>query len=343
MPFDAVATCIGSFPHTDPEAVCAFLLRTLPDCPTWPQLPNRSYRENMYAQYLAPLPGAVIDEEAKKSRLVLPDDGSGLLTEFFAATLAEDPAPFSPTPRSAEGYALFRDQLEAAPAGPFVKGHVTGPVSFGLTVTRADDRSAFYDETLRDVVIQGIAAQARAQVRDLAKSGREVVLFIDEPFLSSFGSATVPVSENDVIESLTVVTDAVRAEGGIPGVHCCGNTDWSLLFRTSAAIVNFDAYAYLDGMTLYPEALAAFYERGGALAWGVVPTDAELLAKEDAASLYARLRDGMARVAQSGVDANALRKNALVTPACGTGTLTVDEAERAVTLAAEVATLLRNQ
>jgi hypothetical protein len=341
MTFDAIATCIGSFPHTDPEPICEFLLRTLPDCPAWPQLPNRSYRENMYAQYAAPLPGAQIDVEAKKTRLALPADGAEVLTEFFGAAMAEDPTPFAPDPDNAAGYPVFRERLADAPSGPFVKGHVTGPVSFGLTVTRPDDRAVFYDETLRDVVIQGLAAQARAQVEQLARSGREVVLFIDEPYLSSFGSATVPVSEDDVVDSLTAVSDAVIEAGGIPGVHCCGNTDWSLLFRTSARIINFDAYAFLEGMTLYPEALSAFYARGGALAWGIVPTDAEVLEGETADSLARRLRQAMEQVARSGVDADALRRSCLVTPACGTGTLTVAQAERAIELAAAVAADLR--
>jgi methionine synthase II (cobalamin-independent) len=321
------------------------LLRTLPDCPAWPQLPNRSYRENMYAQYAAPLPGARIDEEASKTRLALPEDGAEVLTEFFTAALAEDPAPFAPAPENAAGYHAFLERLPDAadaPAGPFVKGHVTGPVSFGLTVTRTDDRAVFYDDTLRDVVIQGLAAQARAQVKQLARTGREVVLFIDEPYLSSFGSATVPVSEHDVVDSLTAVTDAVVEAGGIPGVHCCGNTDWSLLFRTSARIINFDAYAYLEGMTLYPDALADFYARGGALAWGIVPTDPGALAAETAETLTARLRQAMERVAASGVDAGVLRESCLVTPACGTGTLKVAEAERAVELAAAVAAALRS-
>jgi len=346
MKFDAIATCIGSFPHLDPEPICDFLLETLPHCPAWPQLPRRSYFESMYAQYAKPLPGARVDVAAKRTTLALEADAAEALTAFFEAALAADAARFLPRPEDAAGYHAFLPRLAALDAGGpapgrFVKGHVTGPVSFGLTVTRPDGRAVFYDDTLRDVVIQGLAAQARAQVRALGATGRPVVIFVDEPYLSSFGSATVPVSEADVVESLTTVTDAVIAAGGIPGVHCCGNTDWSLLFRTSAQIVNFDAYCYLEGMTLYPDALGAFLERGGALAWGVVPTDATLLGGETAERLHARLRDGLARVADSGVSPSALRQSCLVTPSCGTGTLPVPVAERAIRLAAEVADLLR--
>lgn len=358
MRFNAVATCIGSFPHTEPGPLCDFLLTKLPDCPTWPQLPARSYRESMYAQYAAALPGALIDEERGRTTLALPEDASEVLTDFFSAAMAEDAAPFAPRPEDAAGYhsfverlgltgsrGLWEGALARAPggesAGLFIKGHVTGPVSFGLTVTRPDGRAVFFDDTLREVVISGLAAQARAQVQALGRTGRPVILFLDEPFLASYGSATVPLSEADVVESLTLVTDAVLAAGGIPGVHCCGNTDWSLLFRTSAQVVSFDAFCYLDSMTLYPEALGGFLERGGALAWGVVPTEPSLLEGEDSQSILSRLRQGMGRVAASGVSAAALRASCLVTPSCGMGTLSIPMAERIVELTALVAAGLR--
>lgn len=343
MSFDAVATCIGSFPHADPRAACDFLLSTLPECPAWPQLPRRAFRENMYAQFAEALPGAVFDEAKGRTTLDLPPDSADRLTDFFEATLAPDSSIFAPRAENAAGYHAFLERLSGsdAPRGPYVKGHITGPVSFGLTVTRPDGRAVFYDDTLRDVVIHGLAAQARAQVRALGRTGLTVVIFVDEPYLSSYGSATVPLSEADVVESLQVVIDAVREAGGVPGVHCCGNTDWSLLFATRAEIVSFDAFCYLDSMTLYPEALGTFLERGGALAWGVVPTEASLLAGHSADSLYALLREGFARVAASGVSPAALRASCLVTPSCGTGTLPVPVAERAVRLAAEVAARLR--
>ncbi|MDY0001632.1 MAG: methionine synthase [Polyangia bacterium] len=343
MIFDSVATCIGSFPHLDPRAACDFLLAALPDCPAWPQLPMRSYRESMYAQYAASLPGARIDEAAGRTTLDLSAGADDQLASFFEAALSDAPSGFEPRREDAAGYHAFLERLNApgAPTGPLVKGHVTGPISFGLTVTRPDGRAVFYDDTLRDVVIHGLAAQARAQTRALAATGRAAVLFVDEPYLSSYGSATVPLSAQEVVESLTTVTDAVKAAGGIPGVHCCGNTDWSLLFSSSAEIVNFDAYSYLDTMALYPEALGAFLERGGTLAWGVVPTDSALLESETAESLLARLQGGMERLAASGVPLGALRRSFLVTPSCGTGTLSEHLAERAVRLAAEVAARMR--
>lgn len=342
--FPALAACIGSFPHSDPEAVVRFLLETLPECPAWPQLPRLSHRENMYAQYAGPLPGARIDAETGKTRLVLPDDPTEVLTRFFDAALEPDAGTFRLQSASAAGYHAFLDIVGEIPEPDrplFVKGHVTGPVSFGLTVTRADDRSVFYDETLRDVVVHGLAAQARAQVRELARLGRPVVLFVDEPYLSAYGSGTVPLSEQDVAESLEPVVSAILQEGGIAGVHCCGNTDWSLLFGTSAHIVSFDAYSYLEGMALYPEALNAFLARGGALAWGIVPTEPQALERETAEALVDRFWAGVEALVRGGARREALLRSFLVTPSCGTGTLPVDLAERAISLTAHVSARIK--
>lgn len=345
MNYDAIATCIGSFPHLSAQEICDTLVRTLPDCPAWPQLPRRDARENMYAQYAEILPGAQIDPNDGKVILDPSGDFTEALTRFYEQVLGEDLSVFEPNGNSAAGYQVFLSNLEGLGAGRFVKGHVTGPISFGLTVTDPDDRPVLYDETLRDVVVQGITAQARAQCRRLASegNGRKVVLFVDEPYLSSFGSATIPVSEADVIECIDAVTSGILAEGALPGIHCCGNTDWSLLTRTSTRIINFDAYNFLQGMTLYPAELTDFFAKGGALAWGIVPTDPGPLAKETAIALSDRLEAGMDRLAATGHDLEMLRHRSLITPACGTGTLSTDLAERAITLARQISDEVRQR
>jgi len=343
MDFDAIATCIGSFPHRSPEKISDILFRTFPDCPAWPQLPQRDARENMYAQYATALPGARIDPGDGKVILDPGGDFAAALTTFYEKVLGDDLASFEPDAGSAAGYHAFLSRLDGLDPGAFVKGHVSGPISFGLTVTDPNDRPVLFDETLRDVVVQGLTAQARAQCRRLGAGGRKVILFVDEPYLSSFGSATIPVSEADVIDCVDAVTSGILAEGAIPGVHCCGNTDWSLLTRTTARIINFDAYSFLEGMTLYPTDLAGFFTRGGALAWGIVPTDPGPLAEESAAALTDRLEAGIDRLAATGHDLDLVRHRSLVTPACGTGTLSEDLADRAITLTRQVSDEVRQR
>ena len=61
--FGCLPTAIGGMPQTDAKAACAQVVYYLQDIPAWPQLPNRSYNENMYVQYSQGLPGLVIENE----------------------------------------------------------------------------------------------------------------------------------------------------------------------------------------------------------------------------------------------------------------------------------------
>ena len=59
--FGCLPTAIGSMPHTDPQAACSQVVRYLGDVPAWPQLPGRSFTENMYVQYSEGFPGVVVE------------------------------------------------------------------------------------------------------------------------------------------------------------------------------------------------------------------------------------------------------------------------------------------
>jgi hypothetical protein len=113
----------------------------------------------------------------------------------------------------------------------------------------------------------------------------------------------------------------------LTGVHCCGNTDWSLLMRTNVDIINFDAVDYLESLAIYPEQLSGFLEKGGVLAWGVVPNDGRIN-QESADDILLRLRRGVRVLEEKGVPRDLLLRRIIITPACGCAGLPVGEVER---------------
>jgi len=117
------------------------------------------------------------------------------------------------------------------------------------------------------------------------------------------------------------------SRGALTGVHCCGNTDWSLLMRTNVDIINFDAVDYLESLAIYPEQLSGFLEKGGVLAWGVVPNDGRIN-QETADDILLRLRRGVRVLEEKGVPRDLLLRRIIVTPACGCAGLTVGEVEK---------------
>jgi hypothetical protein len=121
--------------------------------------------------------------------------------------------------------------------------------------------------------------------------------------------------------------EAIHMDGGLAGIHCCGSTEWSICVDAGADMINFDAHGYGETLALYPDAVNQHLERGGTLAFGIVPsspvimnTDADALS-----SVYDNLLDGLQK---SGVDRDKVIESTVVTSSCGTGSLAVEECEQ---------------
>jgi hypothetical protein len=151
--------------------------------------------------------------------------------------------------------------------------------------------------------------------------------------MASFGSAFVSLSHELVIELLEEVFGGVS---GLKGAHCCGNTDWGLLLSTSVDILSFDTYEYAETLSLYPEEVEAFLDRGGVIAWGITPKT-DVVWEETVESLTRRLEEAIHLLVERGVSKEKLLERGLVTPSCGVGTMQVDAAERTLDLTRSVA------
>ncbi len=326
-----LTTQIGSMPYPDGKAVCERIVATM-DIPAWPQLPRRTFRENMYVQYSPALPAVVLDEAREKITFDTQNDITPALEEFYARYLAEDVDSFGLRPEYAAGFYMMLDTLRAT-SGEWAKGQVTGPVSFGLTVTDQGLRASLYDDMLADAIVKNTAMNARWQVRQLHTVRPNVIIFVDEPYLASFGSAYISLSREQVITILDEVFAGIHAEGALAGVHCCANTDWSVLLSTQVDILNLDAFGYLENLSLYASELRAFLDRGGCVAWGIVPTSAEIF-QVDAPGLAKRLRDGLDLISQKtrargvSIRPEEFASHSLVTPSCGLGSTTIETTER---------------
>jgi hypothetical protein len=331
-----LATAIGSLPHTDPVAACDLIRRYIPRVPVWPQLPRRDPRESMYVQFSRGFPGLVhADGRIYVDRARGLDAGLERLYERYLANDLEGSA--LDTDHAAGLVQFARSTFDDVRA---VKGQVVGPVSWALTVTDQERRSVLYDDVLADAAAKHLRLAAAWQEQALSRLSPQTIIFVDEPYLASFGSAFMAVERHEVIALLEEVFGGLR---GLKGIHCCGNTDWSLILQTSVDILSFDAYNYAETLSLYPEDLRAFLGRGGIVAWGVVPTadEAQVMA-ESPAGLVDRLWEALRRVASKGVPLDRLLAASLVTPACGTATLSEPGAVRVLELLSEVSNRMRD-
>ena len=329
---------LGSIPHTDVSAAWNIQLRNFPQIPSWPQLPRRTYLENMYVQFSERFPGVTLEEE--RIYVDRTQDLDADLERLYLAYLENDLAYGQTSAAYAACLeALRQGQVSLPQPTVALKGQVTGPVSWGLTIVDQNKRPILYDEVLADAVGKHIRLKAAWQERELAKLATTTITFLDEPYMASFGSAFVSLVREQVIGLLEEVFAGLH---GIKGIHCCGNTDWGLLLNTSVDILSLDAYDYAETLVLYSEDVNRFLKRGGIIAWGIVPAD--IAAKtETVESLVARLEEAIARLVAKGVSHDAVLQASMVTPSCGLGSLPLDLAERILELTGGVSAALRRR
>lgn len=350
-----LATTIGSLPHTDVVRGTRLMFESTPDIPSWIQFPKRNPYENMLIQFTEGLPGLIQEGDYRYFSVESVDFIEQMVCfyrSFLAVTEEDDHQAletFALSPTYAAGFAEFINQLPeriASCAPIMLKGQVTGPFTLGTNYLDQDRCCSYYDEQLRDLIVKMIAMKAVWQITQLRRFNLPVMIFIDEPSLLGFGKHLfLTISREDVIKDINEVTAAIHAQGGLAGVHCEENTDWSLLMQTDLDILDFDAYDHLQVITLYPSELHAFMDRGGILGWGIVPTlDREAAATETVPSLQSRFEEGLNQLVDQGFERELLLRRALITPSCGAGgVLTEALAERILSLLHQLSLVLRKR
>jgi len=342
--FQFLTTHVGSVPHPEANKLVDKLVDLL-DVPAWPQLSRRSFRENMYVQYSPLLPAINEDAQQEKVYFDTNRDITDALEAFYTPILSDDVDAFALRPNYANGFFAMLETLRNS-EGEWAKGQVTGPVSFGLTVTDQDLRASLYDDMLADAIVKNAAMNARWQIQQLKSVRSNVILFLDEPYMAAFGSAFISLSREQVIAYLDEVFDSIHAEGGVAGIHCCANTDWGVLLASKVDILNLDAYGFVENLALYPVELREYLDCGGNICWGIVPNNEQIF-EESAQRLVERLRNGInlivEKAGQRGVTIKAeeFASRSLIAPACGLGSTSIEVADRVFEVISETGNILQ--
>lgn len=195
--------------------------------------------------------------------------------------------------------------LSALKTRPFkvVKAQMAGPATV-LTFTRTVSGDRLLDTPgLSDRVIANLQANAVSKVRALRAAGARALFFLDEPAL---GSVKLPV------EQLEFLCQTLRAEGALVGIHCCAQPHWPSLLEFGFDVLSFDAQLSLDALLSNVSQLETFGASGGILSVGL------------STSMSCE------RVEQAFRDAKLqhILNTAMLSPTCGLGLKSVDEARQ---------------
>jgi len=335
LEFGCLPTAIGSMPHTSADEACSIIMKYLPEISFWAQLPKRSPKENMIVQFSEGFPGVVV--QGDRIHIEPSADFENELEQIYTDCEQDNASKYGISTEYAAGLHTF---LSKAAGSKIVKGQVTGPITWGLTVTRQDGLGILYDDTLAEAAAKFLRLKASWQENILREISPSPIIFVDEPYLVSLGSVFTPIPEGKVP---ILLEEVLRGIKGIKGLHCCGNTNWSVLLDTTIDILSFDAYNYASSLSTHSDKVKSFLERGGTIAWGIVPNDEEVLAKESWPSLRDRLEETMAPFSRNGVKFKQIIAQGLITPSCGLNVLSPEAANQALELTAKLSSELRSR
>jgi len=351
MPFatECLATTIGSLPLDDAEEAAKLVLTYTPHIPAWPQLAKRP-NEGMISQFAEGLPGLKRSDEKvffDTTDIRFQDEVLKFYEHYLA--IIEDLSTshlekFSLTPHYAEGFHALINRLKHIESRPvLIKGQVTGPFTLATSLTDQDGKSAFYNPQLRDIIVKMICLKAKWQIQKLHPFGVPVMISLDEPSLVGFGSsAYISITGSDIQKDLNEIITFIHQENSYVAIHCCENTDWSMLLATNIDILSFDAYSFFDKLLLYAESLKVFIDRGGILAWGLIPTsNPDKLKEESVHSLIQKWHSYIEQLANLNIATEKVITHSLITPSCGAGSLSREDSVRVLQLLSAVSQELR--
>lgn len=335
-----LATGLGSLPYSDAASALDLIFKYVPEIPFWPQLPKRDSREGMVVQFSEGFPclknskdGLVFDGRNKDKELEL----------FYERIIANDIDYFKISPDFALGLESLYHRLEKVPLGEisFIKCQVTGPFTFAAGINDENKQALLYDPVFMQAIVKGLTMKALWQINFFRRFGKEIILFFDEPFLGSFGSAYTPINRNVVLDMLAQLASGVKSAGVLLGLHCCGNTDWSIFTDVPGIdIISFDAFGFSEKFVLYAQGLKGFLAKGGIISWGLVPT--QLFTGEETVDLLIRkLKDSINVLSGKGIERDLLLEKLMITPSCGLGTFTPEKSEKIFRLLSEVSEFLK--
>lgn len=335
-----LATGIGSLPHKDPEAAVDLIFKYLPELPFWPQLPKRNFREGMVTQFSEGFPGLRISPEGLSFEAKEKDRE---LEIFYEKVIANDADYFKISEDFALGLYKFYQRLERIGLQDiqFIKCHITGPFTFAAGISDENGASLLYDKVYMQAVIKLLTLKALWQIRLFRKFNKRIMLFVDEPYLGCFGSAYTPINREDVVKGLSELIEPLKGPDVTLGIHCCGNTDWSIFTDVEGlGVISFDAFEFLDRLVLYAMDLKKFFAKAGILCWGIVPS--QLFTGEEAPDLLVRMiKEGIYQLENKGIGEETLSENLIISPACGLGTFAEEKAEKVFRLLSQTSASIR--
>ena len=341
---------IGSLPHDNLNKAMSLVEECFYNIPFWPQLTKINKNEDMIIQFLENMPSFFIGKDYLDTEY---DEFFEDLEKFFMdyeEILSDISSPALDRYKvSQEFSSSFQEFIKLIKKykPDFAKGQIVGPFTLATTLVDKDGKCAFYDETLREIIVKTLTLKALWQIKEIkcANPDTTPIIFIDEPSISQLGtSAFVTISQDEVLAMFKEVSDVIQSAGALSAIHCCGKCDWSVPIQSGVNIINLDAYSFAQNLSLFKDDVKHFLQKGGKIAWGIVPTlDKEALQAANPDVLQQKFTNAIKFLADKGIDEKLIIANSMISPSCGAGSLSEKLAEKAMNLTRDLSEILKKR
>ena len=345
------ALAIGSLPHNDLTKAMNVVKKDFPQIPFFPQLKNINKNEDMIIQFLEGLPSFL---PSKLKNFTINSDSEEFfedLETFFTdyeKITSENNAEILEHYGSSKYFSSSFEEFEniiKTTKPQFAKGQIVGPFTLATTLQDNNGKAVIYDETLKDIIVKLLSLKTLWQIKRIKKANPDTtpIIFMDEPSISQLGtSAYMTISEAEVIQMLKEISDIIKANGGISAIHCCGKCDWSIPMKAKIELLNPDAYTFAENFSIYYKMIENHLLSGGKIAWGLIPTlDVDALRGTTLKNLIEKFEQAVKYLTNKRIDEKLIIDNSLITSSCGAGSLSIENAERAMDLVSELSKELK--
>jgi hypothetical protein len=230
-------TGIGSLPHTQMELALQMALAV--DVPYLPQLPSQNPSELMVPAALEGLPGLEAGEDgACTVELGAWEAGRAALeARIDAAVRSGDASAFLPGVAAARALRPFLWEARERKLA-FAKAQLAGPATVRWSSRLSTGEPLSEHPGLDAQVFRLLLVRSLALVQAVRAAGATAIFYLDEPGL--YALDTTDPAHLAALTEIRLLVAALRQQGALVGLHCCGNTRWSALLDLGIDLLSFD-------------------------------------------------------------------------------------------------------
>lgn len=330
---------LGSLPHRSAAQAITHIRKTTHELLAWPQLPQRSFRETNLTQAALGLPGLVIEPD-QSLVFVEPKGALAEMDRLDLAYLRHDLSYAALAPEDISGLSEIQRQPEHVRGTHALKGQMMGPISLAAQLTDDQARPLIYETLFFEAIIHHLHLRAAWHVSQLVELNGATIMCLDEPFLEAMSHSFLPISWEQAQAAIEEVFSTID---GYHALYAGGQIDWARILHWSLDMIIADTFTYHDAFVNAGAQLTEFFDRGGNIGLGMIPTDAELLQQVTAEQLAHRIEILLESFTSYGISKQRFLNHSILTTQDSLGHLNVEMAEYAMQLLANTSNLIRQQ